>query len=1116
MAINRGLLASQQPPPDPDWWKRRGLLQLPDVTDTRGYSPLMGGAQLPPRGPDQQSIYPTPSFLQKAWGQVAATPSRIRDFATGAWNRFGPWTMEAAEGLTPGEPIFPPGELERIREYSEARVPQTPAGQAGGLFGQIAPEFSLVGDAAAAARVPGLLDEGRVGAAALEGLGALPFIPPFAAGLKKVQDADAARRGIVPRTHPAEIAHSGPIYWPVWEPDEAIPGREWATARDGSRIWVQDTGRAGEDRWAAGIEGTEYAGGASRDTAIRELSRTAAEDFDDPQNLLGLETVRTGPVVGLDEFGGASVPWQSPTMQFVMGGPKKQSMNQWIEFINNNRSIPQGEKDFLTSGYQWRSRNILEAPREGSPAFLLEDFDATPVTREQFADYITGRYNEITETHWPGGSGQASWQHSEQYTIPGEKLDYNVHQIQAPTAGTGPYPVAAHTGHFPGDNPILHMRTTTREGTQYRVLRDGEWVPAEGETAEVLEELQSDIHQGASHRVRKRDQPGYVDPDAQAELQTAIDDLEMDSRDVEEINEIMDMERSRHSAYVRDRTRAINIDRESEYPFDTYETKDTFPTPEDESGRYSIAPDYHGPAYTYFPQAGGGGVGGVAGAGSGGYVIRQIPDAGTTAWAVYPPEYAERALYAGGGEYQLGSSRKQAMLEYIRHDTDYIPDRLMDFRSSIDDLEDLPMDRWDEVLGDGEFEIIEEGFEAQLHLADGEFYTGAKFDGDIGIRHSQERAEQALRNVIFEGQPGSDLVEHDFETWLSGPESELLYSAPDAARTARLEELYQGDDWQRLEDLRSQLTGSTGLGGSLPSGDIPYQRSKEWGRLGFRKLVEQAVAAGRDRVVLITGGQAQDMFPGAPEGLQEWYDTVLGGRIAKAEARRLGLEPDDVRITTRFETPIQDTPFEAMMEALQHPAIINRIAEEFPVHRLAEMELDITGVQGYLTEVMQSDPYQGANWILNEIAPSSFKSHGASGALEQILRELPPHEAGYDFTQMADERIVTQLLDDLLDGEYNILSDWVEDPNPLFATDPERAKALLHDPGNERWRIEQVGESAAGDVNPSWRIPPEVADRIKREGIPLFSGAGLLGYGAYEASQRENEGRGGLLYGPPR
>jgi len=111
---------------------------------------------------------------------------------------------------------------------------------------------------------------------------------------------------------------------------------------------------------------------------------------------------------------------------------------------------------------------------------------------------------------------------------------------------------------------------------------------------------------------------------------------------------------------------------------------------------------------------------------------------------------------------------------------------------------------------------------------------------------------------------------------------------------------------------------------------------------------------------------------------------------------------------------------------------------------------------------------------------------------------------------------VTQLLDDLLDGEYNILSDWVEDPNPLFATDPERAKALLHDPGNERWRIEQVGESGADDVNPSWRIPPEVADRIKREGIPLFSGAGLLGYGAYEAIQRENEGRGGLLYGPPR
>ena len=376
MAINRGLLASQQPPPDPDWWKRRGLLQLPDVTDTRGYSPLMGGAQLPPRGPDQQSIYPTPSFLQKAWGQVAATPSRIRDFATGAWNRFGPWTMEAAEGLTPGEPIFPPGELERIREYSEARVPQTPAGQAGGLFGQIAPEFSLVGDAAAAARVPGLLDEGRFGAAALEGLGALPFIPPFAAGLKKVQDADAARRGL----------------------------SNMATSRLRTAVEQAPQAKATGGQWLGMIRNAP--GGVARgESEFTGLQRLLSEDPNrmfTRDELLGhmdeygielKETWRTGEDIGQDEprfegqtqLGGTN--YREVTLQ--LGDSRRQALQNEYDDLGLKLDDARENPDLnwrLMNGYDLSPEHEAMRDRRTEIGDLLIDMDDATYTRSHWEE----------------------------------------------------------------------------------------------------------------------------------------------------------------------------------------------------------------------------------------------------------------------------------------------------------------------------------------------------------------------------------------------------------------------------------------------------------------------------------------------------------------------------------------------------------------------------------------------------------------------------------------------------------------------------------------------------------------------------------------------------------
>jgi hypothetical protein len=63
---------------------------------------------------------------------------------------------------------------------------------------------------------------------------------------------------------------------------------------------------------------------------------------------------------------------------------------------------------------------------------------------------------------------------------------------------------------------------------------------------------------------------------------------------------------------------------------------------------------------------------------------------------------------------------------------------------------------------------------------------------------------------------------------------------------------------------------------------------------------------------------------------------------------------------------------------------------------------------------------------------------------------------------------------------------------------------------------EQLDAPRPGNL--SFEITPEMRSTVRESGQRLWGagGVGLLGYGAYEASQRENEEAGGLLYGPPR
>ena len=205
---------------DPDWWKRQqGLLQAQDATGwTPDYWPERG-TELPPRGPDQPSIYPTPSLLNRIGTYASTIPRRVSDFAQGAFYGGGAGALRVGQGLLPKEQP----RMAAMEQWGQEQVPDSPEGRAGGLLGSIAPEFTIAGDIADLARVPDYLKEREWVSGGLAALAAVPVVgTPVAKGIDAMRGADAARAAQEAKRLPNIGAEPG------------VAGRELKTRNDGT------------------------------------------------------------------------------------------------------------------------------------------------------------------------------------------------------------------------------------------------------------------------------------------------------------------------------------------------------------------------------------------------------------------------------------------------------------------------------------------------------------------------------------------------------------------------------------------------------------------------------------------------------------------------------------------------------------------------------------------------------------------------------------------------------------------------------------------------------------------------------------------------------------------
>ena len=251
---------------DPDWWKRQqGLLQAQDATGwTPDYWPERG-TELPPRGPDQPSIYPTPSLLNRISTYTSTIPRRVSDFAQGAFYGGGAGALRVTQGLLPKEQP----RMAAMEQWGQEQVPDSPEGQAGGLLGSIAPEFTIAGDIADLARVPDYLKEREWVSGGLAALAAVPVVgTPVAKGIDAMRGADAAIDlgrardvGKVKDRHPDGSYVGGPRYQGTTKLDNPETLKDM---RDeyihnviegmGGRDWYRDAGRWIEGAVPPGME----------------------------------------------------------------------------------------------------------------------------------------------------------------------------------------------------------------------------------------------------------------------------------------------------------------------------------------------------------------------------------------------------------------------------------------------------------------------------------------------------------------------------------------------------------------------------------------------------------------------------------------------------------------------------------------------------------------------------------------------------------------------------------------------------------------------------------------------------------------------------------------------
>lgn len=174
-----------------------------------------------------------------------------------------------------------------------------------------------------------------------------------------------------------------------------------------------------------------------------------------------------------------------------------------------------------------------------------------------------------------------------------------------------------------------------------------------------------------------------------------------------------------------------------------------------------------------------------------------------------------------------------------------------------------------------------------VHEIQSDWHQAGREQGYASLDDYRRRVLEAVR---AEGRYTEDEVREALEHIIESPMDSAARPTGWAWKVLSDATSGQDVDLNAIHEIRDG-------GRYAPPPDAPFKGTQEWAGLAMKRVVDEAVAGGYDRVAWSTGKQIQQIVGGVEEGQSEFYDQILPRWVEKY-IRKTGGKLEQVEVPT--------------------------------------------------------------------------------------------------------------------------------------------------------------------------------------------------------------------------
>lgn len=347
----------------------------------------------------------------------------------------------------------------------------------------------------------------------------------------------------------------------------------------------------------------------------------------------------------------------------------------------------------------------------------------------------------------------------------------------------------------------------------------------------------------------------------------------------------------------------------------------------------------------------------------------------------------------------------------------------------------------------------------------------------LGYKDPEKVAQLAKDRALATVESNDRLAERDHPPF---PRDPLTGSNMDEFGAERKRALAYEEAQGRLEDISARLSQEE----QKPQ-DAPFKNPADYARLELRKQLLNAVNADEDSLALVRGQDQIDRYEGGMDdrraaGMRYMYDEVYPS-VLKKLAKQYGAEMEDVPLLVRSGedlrlTTMQDHGWETADDVLDS-------LDDFNHSGGPEFWPEAADTYGNLASELEAK-------LLALFPTREHRSSYQQGMLEDLTELQRKIDNHYVETRDAAELYKADRAEGLPEGDA-LAQAHQGLTHGLLAEIQKSFHALWED---YTTRNAQGWRDDAGEVQfPAMKLTPEVKERVKKAGVPLFSvGAGAI------------------------